>query len=253
MKTQRVGRFALRYLHQGQGPPLVFLQGFGIRPSFYAPLIDRLARRFEVIAPDLLRPNTLPDHPGALADSAEIVAGLCAGLGLDRPALVGHSMGGAVAMTAAAAGLDARRIVGLNPALPVDYGRAGFLARSMVKSAREATGLGGGLAGVRFSARFHGPFLRDTLADLRGAARFMRAARDLDLRTLRVQQPTLVLFAERDEYFKLDPNAERALFEAVADLRLKRLARLNHDWPVFHPDRAADEILPFLALPDAPT
>ena len=249
MRQQALGHRTVRYLRRGQGEPLLFLHGYGVHPRFYKPLIERLARHYEVFAPDLWRPGAIVDPPDTAVGCAEIVIDLCGALGLSECLVAGHSMGGAVGFTAASMGLEARRLVGINPALPVPYGRAGFMARSLVKSLRETTGLGGGWRGALFSARFHGPFFLDTARDLKGTARFMGVACGLSFDTIELHQPALVLFAERDEYFRLDPGLEADLAGALRSLLVKRLPKLNHDWPIFYPDLAADELHTFFSSP----
>ena len=242
MKSQKVGDRRVRYLRQGSGAPLVFLQGYGVRPHFYGDLLRSLSRDYDVVAPDLWRAGACGSQPSSLEECAELMAEFCRALRIDAPALIGHSMGGAVAFRAAANCMDARCVAGLNPALPVSYGRAGFAARSLVKSARETVGLAGGRRASVFSARFHGPFLFDTLRHPRATERFMSMARAVSYQGIVVPQPSLVLFAEADEYFDLGPDLEAELRAALPRGEIKRLPSLNHDWPLFYPERAELEL-----------
>jgi pimeloyl-ACP methyl ester carboxylesterase len=92
-----------RVREAGRGQPLVFLHGAGgLFPQ--EPLLDALAERFHVFAPTW--PGFGPE-PGedALEDMLDFTLhgwDVVEALGLERPALVGHSMGGMIAAEMAA-------------------------------------------------------------------------------------------------------------------------------------------------------
>lgn len=87
--------------------PLILIHGFLVNYLEFDDIIDPLARRFHVIAPDLPgfgeseKPNPARYAYG-VETFAEAVADLVAAYGLGRTSLLGHSMGGAVAITLAA-------------------------------------------------------------------------------------------------------------------------------------------------------
>lgn len=88
------------FVHTGSGPPLVLLHGIGDRHDTWSPLIPDLARDYTVVAPDLLG-HGLSDKPRAdysIAGYANGVRDLLTVLGIDRATLVGHSLGGGIAM-----------------------------------------------------------------------------------------------------------------------------------------------------------
>jgi len=76
----------------GEGPALVLLHGFAMRPATYAALARLLAERCRVVVPDLFdvrgqwRHDRVVDAFTATLDR----------LGIDRATLVGHSFGGAL-------------------------------------------------------------------------------------------------------------------------------------------------------------
>src|SRR4029453_2254984 len=82
----------------GAGRPLLLLHGW---PEFWLtwePVMDRLADRFTLIAPDLrgFGDSDKPSGPfGAGGDGAGMLA-LMDGLGVSRFGVVGHDVGGAV-------------------------------------------------------------------------------------------------------------------------------------------------------------
>lgn len=84
----------------GSGPPLVLIHGIGDNSATWLPIITHLARRHLVIAPDLLGHGE-SDKPRAdysIAAYANGVRDLLGVLGIQRATLVGHSLGGGVAM-----------------------------------------------------------------------------------------------------------------------------------------------------------
>src|SRR4051812_49201320 len=92
----------LRFSRRGAGPPLLLIHGLGASRAAWAPVVPELARRFDVITPDLpgfgssapLPPGDEP-HPARLAAA---VAELLDDLHLERPHVVGNSVGGWVAL-----------------------------------------------------------------------------------------------------------------------------------------------------------
>ncbi|OBI37257.1 alpha/beta fold hydrolase [Mycobacterium sp. E2238] len=84
----------------GSGPALLLIHGVGDKSTAWEPVHAKLARRFTVIAPDLLGHGE-SDKPRAdysLAAFANGMRDLLAALDIDRVTLVGHSFGGGVAM-----------------------------------------------------------------------------------------------------------------------------------------------------------
>ena len=84
----------------GSGPPLVLVHGIGDSSATWEAIIPALARHHLVIAPDLLG-HGRSDKPRAdysVAAYANGVRDLLGVLGVQRATLVGHSLGGGVAM-----------------------------------------------------------------------------------------------------------------------------------------------------------
>ena len=95
----------IHFIDRGSGPAIVMIHGLGgnLQHFDYA-LVERLAGEFRVIAVD--RPgsgySTRPrDASAALGAQALTLAGLIRTLKLEKPLLVGHSLGGALALTIA--------------------------------------------------------------------------------------------------------------------------------------------------------
>jgi pimeloyl-ACP methyl ester carboxylesterase len=95
----------IHYVDEGGGPPVVLIHGFGGHTFSYRYQIADLSRDHRVVALDLLGygySGRTVDADYSLTAQAERVLGLMDALGIERASLVGHSMGGAVAMRVAA-------------------------------------------------------------------------------------------------------------------------------------------------------
>ena len=95
----------LHYLDEGSGPPLLLIHGLaGQVHNFAHSLLGRLAHDFRVVILDRpgsgysSRPNDALAPPTA---QARIISRFCEALGLERPLVVGHSLGGTVALALA--------------------------------------------------------------------------------------------------------------------------------------------------------
>jgi 2-succinyl-6-hydroxy-2,4-cyclohexadiene-1-carboxylate synthase len=92
--------YALR--EWGAGPPLVLLHGFTGAGALWAAHAEALAPRFRVVAPDLLGHGAsgAPADPRrhAIEPAVADLAALLDGLGIERTALCGYSMGGRIAL-----------------------------------------------------------------------------------------------------------------------------------------------------------
>ncbi|HEY8526624.1 MAG TPA: alpha/beta fold hydrolase [Acidimicrobiales bacterium] len=101
----------------GDGPPLLLLHGIGHRWQAWMPVLEGLARDFEVVAIDLpgfgLSPPLTP--PVTLAVGVERLAEGLDALGWDRAHVAGNSLGGWLAFELGRLG-RARSICGLAPA-----------------------------------------------------------------------------------------------------------------------------------------
>lgn len=106
----------------GSGPPVVLLHGlFGAGQNWGA-IRNALAPRFRVLTPDLRSHGASPRAPDmSYAAMADDVAAAMDGAGIASAAVLGHSMGGKVAMTMALAHPDRVERLVVADIAPVRY------------------------------------------------------------------------------------------------------------------------------------
>jgi pimeloyl-ACP methyl ester carboxylesterase len=93
------GRRAV-YRIAGSGPPVVLIHGMLNSSSHWQSVALDLARDHTVIAPDLIGhgDSAAPRGDYSLGAHAASIRDLLAAIGIDRASIVGHSLGGGVAM-----------------------------------------------------------------------------------------------------------------------------------------------------------
>jgi len=133
MPKTTIRGIGIHYLQAGEGPDLVMLHGLAADLSFwFLRIVPHLKDRRRVTVYDL-RGHGYSDAPPAgyrTADLADDLAGLLDHLGIERPHVVGHSFGGAVALHHAvlrpdrvrSLGLVDSRVHALQPIPPFDEG-----------------------------------------------------------------------------------------------------------------------------------
>jgi pimeloyl-ACP methyl ester carboxylesterase len=100
MAKLTVNGASLAYDDCGAGdPPFVFIHGLACDRSFWAPQVEDLSRDFRCVNVDLRgRGDSAEVPPFDTTTAADDVAALITALGLDRPIVVGHSLGGLVCL-----------------------------------------------------------------------------------------------------------------------------------------------------------
>src|SRR5690349_24077245 len=91
---------SVTYRTAGSGPALLLLHGVTNSSQTWEPVTTALAERFSVVAPDLLGhgKSATPRGDYSLGAHASGVRDLLTALGIDRVTVVGHSLGGGIAM-----------------------------------------------------------------------------------------------------------------------------------------------------------
>ncbi len=247
------------FLTAGAGAPMVLVHGGGSGAVAWSSIIPRLARRFRVIAPDVVGfgATDKPRGPYDRRYFASWLSGFLDALSLGRAALVGHSLGGAIALQLA---LDhPSRIDRLALVSPAGLGwnlPPAPLFRSVVFQVAP---------GETTARRMHTTFVENptTLHDglLRYAAEVCRARggrrpalhgnvkavipfRDAQLSRLRV--PSLVIWGANDRVFSAERGARAA--RALPDARLRIIEGAGHIPFYDQPDAVVGCLLEFLEV-----
>ena len=100
LRFETIHGYRRAYRIAGSGPVLLLIHGVGDNSTTWEPIHSRLARRFTVIAPDLLG-HGKSDKPRAdysVAAYANGMRDLLTVLDIEQATVVGHSLGGGVAM-----------------------------------------------------------------------------------------------------------------------------------------------------------
>ena len=100
MQYRVIHGYRRAFVRVGRGPALLLIHGIGDSSDTWRPLIPALARHHTVIAPDLLG-HGRSDKPRAdysVGGYANAMRDLLAVLGVESATVVGHSLGGGVAM-----------------------------------------------------------------------------------------------------------------------------------------------------------
>lgn len=237
------GGVRVRVAESGSGPTLLLLHGLFLDNTTWNGVRTTLAERYRVVTPDLpgFGASEKP-HPSRFAytvDSfAEVVADLYAGLELGRATLVGHCLGGAVAITLAARHPELVSELVLVGALTEAprlgaYGRLGLLP-----------GVGGFVLKQLWNRRIFSAFFREQLV-LRASAvapeaiasyyaafdepaartsaheslRALTDTRQLETRASGLRLPTLVAWGSSDRV--VPASTARRLARSIKDSRLE--------------------------------
>ncbi|HEX8742702.1 MAG TPA: alpha/beta fold hydrolase [Thermoleophilaceae bacterium] len=261
------------YRIAGSGPPVVLIHGMVNSSRHWEAVARRLARDYTVVAPDLIGhgDSATPRGDYSLGAHAASIRDLLTAIGIDRATIVGHSLGGGVAMQffyqfpqrterlvlVSSGGLGAEVSPLLRSAAVPGF--AGLLA--LAADRRVVGGIAG--AGRRLRARG----VRSG-ASLQAVARALRplerpGAREAFLQTLRAvidvkgqrvsardrlylldSMPTLVVWGERDNTIPIEHGL--ATHRAVPHSRFETLPRAAHFPHLEDPDGLAAVLLDFL-------
>src|SRR5215211_3005084 len=246
---------AVRFHRAGSGPLVVLLHGIAGTADTWAPVAQALAQRHTVLAPDLLGhgESAKPRGDYSLGAYASGVRDLVAALGHDRATVVGHSLGGGIAMQFAyqypqrverlvliSSGGLGREVHALLRAatLPGSELALAVLGGGWVRSAGGAVASALGRVGLRAGEDLAGVAAGSaSLGDAGARAAFVHTARAAidaggqrvsatDRLYLAAELPTLVAWGERDPIIPVEHG--RAAHAAMPGSRLEVFAGAGH-------------------------
>jgi len=248
-----IGGNSIRFFHKGNADKqLVFLHGLGVPPERYEGLLHRLAKDHEVIAPNLYGTTRLRPQPTTIDEYTDLTKAFCKKVA-NRPSLVGHSIGGAIALHLAPTYPNIRSIVAINPLFPVTYWENGFIMRFIYKTLREVIGVPGENNSTGFGLTIPLALVADSIRDPSASSKLTTSICNF-VYSGEVTQPTLILYGEDDEYFDWGETPYKGYLRGIEG-RVKGIAPMaeivplknrNHDWLIFSPRRAASEITRFI-------
>jgi len=221
----------------GNGDPVVLVHGLAGSSRWWSRNRERLGARFALHLVDLPRRNFV------LARAHVWLADAMAEAGLARAHLIGHSLGGAIALRLAAE--QPRRVDRLVLVAPGGLATGRSFVGHAVPLARALR---------RLSPEFVPLLVRDALHA--GPLPVLRAARELlagDVRELlgSVSAPTLLVFGGRDT---LVPPSLGEMFRAeMRDARLVVIDRAGHVPMYDQPETFDAAVVEFLAQPSSVT
>jgi pimeloyl-ACP methyl ester carboxylesterase len=262
------------YRQAGEGPLLVMVHGIAGSSSTWVPVMPLLAERFTVIAPDLLGhgESAKPRGDYSLGAYASGIRDLLGVLGHERATVVGHSLGGGIAMQFAyqfpqmaerlvlvASGGLGKEVTPLLRALTVP-GSEYVLPFVLRRELHDVLGVAGRAVG-RFGVRAD-PFLTEVwqawarLTDVRAQRAFIHTIRAvIDIAGQRVsardrlylahEVPTMVIWGDRDQVI---PVAHaHAAHELIPGSRLEVVEGAGHFLPIERPELLDRLLRDFLA------
>lgn len=104
---------------RGSGEPVVLIHGIGHRRQIWDPIVDDLATRYDVLAIDLSGFGESPAYPRghaySMPNACDHLATQFEKWGIDKPHVVGNSLGGCIALELGARGLVSS-VTALSPA-----------------------------------------------------------------------------------------------------------------------------------------
>jgi len=246
----------VRVVEAGSGTPLVFLHGAGgLFPQ--NPFLDALAKKYHVFAPELpgFGESSGDELLEDMLDFALHGWDVVAELGLERPHLVGHSMGGMIAAEmAAVAANDLRKLVLIAPAglwipehpipdlyalLPHEYPK--YLFHDPAAGLALLTG-GLDFSNIEVLAEFY--IANSRRMSMAGKVLFPIPNRRLAKRLYRVRAETLLVWGTSDALIG-EAYAERWK-ESIAGSRLVRIQEAGHMVPYEQPEVFVSAVSGFL-------
>lgn len=265
-RTLDIDGVGIHYHDEGEGEPVVLLHGMGASMFGFRHNIPALAEKYRVLALDLPgfgysdRPL---DFDYSLTAQAKVVREFMAARGVERAAVLGHSMGGAIAQRLAYSDPAAvSRLILVNSAPANRVIVPAWMALSPLRPLLGTLGMLALQVGPWRETVLRNAVWDDTLLThetlegyfrpfrLRGTVRALAQtladrARDENIDISRIEQPTLLLWGEGDPLIGVPVAA--AMKRHLPDARLIVVPQAAHLVLEEQPEASNEALLAFLA------
>jgi pimeloyl-ACP methyl ester carboxylesterase len=276
MATVRIHGHDVFYREEGEGSVVVLLHGIAGCSATWDAVLPRLAARHTVVAPDLLGhgESAKPRGDYSLGAYASGVRDLLAVLGHDRVTVVGHSLGGGIAMQFAyqfpewcerlvlvgsgGLGKEVSPLLRALSAPGAEYVLA--LLNSRLHGWARSVGTTVGRVGIRgdqLMTELWNSYSR--LTDVRAQRAFFHTIRSVidpagqrvsarDRLYLAADMPTLIVWGDKDSVIPVEHAA--IAHELIPGSRLEIFEGCGHFVPIEAPERFVGVLEDFLATTD---
>jgi pimeloyl-ACP methyl ester carboxylesterase len=277
MATVRIHGHDVFYREEGEGSVVVLLHGIAGCSATWDAVLPRLAARHTVVAPDLLGhgESAKPRGDYSLGAYASGVRDLLAVLGHDRVTVVGHSLGGGIAMQFAyqfpewcerlvlvgsgGLGKEVSPLLRALSAPGAEYVLA-LLLNSRLHGWARSVGTTVGRVGIRgdqLMTELWNSYSR--LTDVRAQRAFFHTIRSVidpagqrvsarDRLYLAADMPTLIVWGDKDSVIPVEHAA--IAHELIPGSRLEIFEGCGHFVPIEAPERFVEVLEDFLATTD---
>jgi pimeloyl-ACP methyl ester carboxylesterase len=230
-RTFTDGSRTLRYTQRGQGPPLILIHGLSGSGRWWRFNFAAFERSHQVLTLELL-------GGVGVQDAARLIVAWMDHLGLECAAVVGHSMGGQIAMYVAASAPTRVSKLVLACASGLLHAKWWKVALNLPR------------AGFSSRRRFVPVVVRDSLRT--GLPNLYRAARDLlrdDVAALlpTITVPTLVIWGSLDPL--VPPQLGQIIAQSIPGAHYVEIAHAGHVVMVDEPEAFNRAVLTFLGKP----
>jgi N-formylmaleamate deformylase len=245
----------IHYLRTGGArPPVVLLHGLMGSGACWTPLASALDGEFDVVMPDARGHggSSAPDHGYRYDDLASDVVGLIRTLGLSRPVLVGHSMGGMTAAVVARRGAEILRGLILVDPTFLSSARQREVHESDVADQHRQV-LCSAKSELVARARARHPHRSPELVEIQAEARLRTRLAAFDVLTppspayrdvvAAIDVPSLLVIGDSPV---VTPDMAAELCGVNPRLRVEQIPHAGHGLPFDQPERLGEVVVSFL-------
>jgi pimeloyl-ACP methyl ester carboxylesterase len=227
---------SMRYIMLGDSEPVLFLPGAGVSASVYIKILQKLAEHHRVIAPDLpcFGESSVPKDVWGLDDYAKFIGDFLDSLSIDRATIVGHSLGGGVALALTSKNRASSLIIadsaGLAPAYTLAKLKYKFYIEKTYDNFKHKKG-------INCMSCAYQDFLKNRT---RKALEWKQVEKIVqkciyegfnDWKNIKC--PVLILWGDKDKIFPVEYASK---FQQNLPTSQLQIIEGTHDWPIYKPE-----------------